>query len=166
MLKAHQLGTYIKFSIAAAILYLVTAWIYISDSSFNEIWLLFLGNMLFASVIAVFVLRYNHNRKERASTVMMVAAGHITAVMGILISCFVCFILLLILSPDVFRVSGVDTTLQDAAPQLENGRTNGYVFVLFANAIIGNISSSSFVSILLPFAATKAQKGESEPSRI
>ncbi|CAN5224839.1 hypothetical protein BH11BAC6_BH11BAC6_12600 [soil metagenome] len=123
MLKIHPLRNYLKFSFIGAILYLITAWKYVQAANYTATWLLFAGNMLFAAVIAMFLLGYNRNRNEAAPAITMVAAGHITAIMGILISCTGIVVLLLVLSPDVFgNANMTNARLANAAPQLE-GKT-------------------------------------------
>ena len=49
--------------------------------------------------------------------------------------------------------------LQESPPQM--GHLNrGLVFVLFMNAIVGNVSTGSFISILLPYTIKRNQKGD------
>jgi hypothetical protein len=95
---------YIKYSTAAAILYCIVVWIYIRDLSFTDSWLLYVGNFLFAFAIAVFIFRYNHQRAEKASSIEMIKASVVIAVTGVLISCVVIVMLLLIYTPDVFNI--------------------------------------------------------------
>jgi hypothetical protein len=162
MLGKSLVTNYLKYAIAAAVLYCITVWIYISRDSFSEIWILYVGNFLFGAVIGIFIFRYNKTKVEKASSIGMLKAAHIAAIIGILLSCIIIFFLLLVFT-DVFR-SYPDTELQKAPSQL-NGKTNGFITVLFLDALVGNFSTSSFVSIILPFTVTKAQQGEKETSK-
>src|SRR5437870_7263021 len=85
--KNHPLKKYMIYSVIAAVAYLIVAGFFISYGSFTAIWLLYVGNMLFALTIAIFILIFNRKRKENASAGLMISAGHITTVMGILIVC-------------------------------------------------------------------------------
>lgn len=145
MLKGHPLCSYFKFSGSAALLYLLIACKYILNERHTGIWILYAGNMLFAAVIAAFILIYNGRSQDAVPAGKMVAAGHIAAVMGILISCAGCLLLLLAVTSHVFgNVSSV----------------------LFVNAVLGNICAASLISILLPFTLIKVQRGEGDAGEL
>ncbi len=156
MFKGQQIRSYIPYSVAAAILYSIIAYIFIHNQTFRSAWLLFIGNILFACCIAVFILSFNKKRKNDGNTGSMVLAGHITAVMGILLSCVLCILIFFLLP--VGGETGASKVLNNAAPQLQSGERNQYLLMLIADAVIGNISASSFISIILPYTAKRNQK--------
>ncbi len=86
MFTKDQILYYLKYSIVAAVLYLVSVVIFFIDN-YNQTYILYIGNVLFAIVIVVFILNFNKKRDKNASSKMMIAAGHITTVMGVLLSC-------------------------------------------------------------------------------
>ena len=159
--KDHPILSYLKFSILASLLYVITAFMFIRDDSFASSWILYLGNMLFAFIIAIFIYTYNLRLHQNAKAQTMIFAGHITAVLGILISCLLIFIIFLLYKPGIFHVMNNNpVSLQNSPPTLQ-GNGHGLMLVLFLNAVIGNISASSFMSIILPFTAKKYQKSNS-----
>jgi len=150
MFKKEYLLSYIKWGIIAAIAYCVFMVSFIKSEEFSSTYLLYIGNILFLVVIALYMLNFNKNKNENASTQTMTAAGHITTVVGIIISCIVAAIAVSIFVPS-------DTVLENAPAVTGTGKTHGMVFMVFMNTIIGNLVAGSFVSIILPFSAKKDQ---------
>ncbi len=161
MLVMDQVKSYFLFSIGAESVYCVTAYMFISQDSFSSSWILFVGNVLFAMVIAAFIFTYNMRYKMNAKPQVMVAAGHITSVMGIVISCVVIFLLLAIVTPHIYHVAANNSDALEKAPPTLQGNGHGLMLVLFMNAVFGNIAASSFISIVLPFTAKRFQKSDS-----
>jgi hypothetical protein len=92
----------------------------------------------------------------------MVAAGHITTIMGILSALALSILLLVIFVPGIFHAEA-GKVLKNAPANTEHGNTNGLVFKVIANAIVGNMATGSFVSIMLPFTLKGDQTKESTP---
>ena len=165
MEKNKKLKQYFTYGIIAAVLYCISVAVYIRSLSFTGIWILFVGNVVFAAVIAAYIFNYNIRRNSDTSSIQMVKQGHIISIIGIVISALLVFLLLVFLVPDVFKsTKDGDATLMSSPTQLY-GKNNGLLFVLVIDLIFGNIATSSFVSFMLPFSITKAQKGEREPTR-
>lgn len=159
MFKDHPIRKYLIYSVIAAISYFIVTCIFISHASFTAIWMLYIGNILFAITIAVFLLMYNKRRKENANTGMMAFAGFITTVMGIIIICALILIVYLV-APGVFNsVPKGSTSFLNAPPQMK-GRIGSFIFDIFVSAIAGNISTGSFISLILPYAAKRNQKAD------
>lgn len=165
MLNAPKLFRYFNYAITAAFLYCLSVWIFIRDASFTDSWMLYVGNTLFSCVIAVFIFRYNRKRDEKASTIKMMIAGLITTIKGVIVSCIISFLLLWIFAPKAINPASNTAEKLIKSPVQLNGKSNGLVMILYMNAINGNISMASFLCIMLPFAVTKSQKGENEPSK-
>ncbi len=159
MLRGHPIKSYLRYSVTAAILYSIVGYIFIHNETFRSAWILFIGNVLFACCIAAFILSYNKRRKQDASAGTMVFAGHITTVMGIIIACIIC-ILIFFLLPGAGGSghTGANEVLNNAAPQLQSGARDQYLLTLIMDAIVGNVSAGSFISIILPYTAKRNQK--------
>jgi hypothetical protein len=154
MLKDHSIKSYLVYSVIAALLYSVAAYIFIRNETFDSSWMLYVGNALFGCCIVTFIILYNKKRKENASTGTMITAGHITTVMGIIITCIIILFLF-------FLVHGVHQAdvLNDTPPQMESGKRHQFLLALFMNAVIGNVSVGSFVSLIVSYAVKRDQKG-------
>lgn len=159
MFKGHPLKSYLVYSVAAAIAYCIIAFMFLNYGSFRYTWILFIGNMLFACCIVTFILLYNNKRNGNAKVGTMVFAGHITTVMGIIIACIIC-VILYYLVPSFHTIANAPTSdvLKNPAPQLRSGKTNEFLLTLILNAVVGNISAGSFISIILPYGAKRNQK--------
>lgn len=164
MFRKEYLASYIKWGIISAIAFCIPMVYFIYSAQYSETWWLYVGNVLFLIVIAAYMLQWNKSKGENASTQTMMAAGHIATVIGIVISCIVAVIVLTIFIPDIFSGGKADTVLEDAPSQTGTGKTNGLVFILFMNAIIGNVCGGSFSSILIPYSARKNQTKDRKSS--
>lgn len=165
MFKKVNWLPYIKFGMLAALIYCIPVYFFLRDAVFQEAWLLYFGNLLFLIVIVAFLFNFNHKRKENAGTVVMLTAGHITTGIGIILACLFSFIMLWIFIPDIFQPGMTDKVLKSAPANTVEDKTSGLAFMVFANAIVGNVSAGSFVSIVFPFSLKGNQTKEREPGR-
>jgi hypothetical protein len=157
MFKKEYLFSYIKWGLISAIAFCIPAIIFIKSADYRSAWLLYLGNVLFLVAIAFYMLVFNKGQRENASTQTMMATGHIATIVGIIISCIVAVIALVIFIPDVFGSGISNKAMEDAPAQTGTGNTHGLVFFVFMNATIGNFCGGSFSSILIPYSARKNQ---------
>lgn len=156
---------FLKNGLIAAIMYCIPVFIFIKQSLFQDAWVLYLGNFLFLIVVVLFLVRFNRNRRDNASSVSMFAAGHILTATGIAISCLLCFVLLIIMVPGFLHSGQAEKVLHGQPAQTVDDKTNGLSFMVFANAILGNISCGSFVSIVFPFSLKGDQTKEAVPPK-
>jgi hypothetical protein len=161
MFRNHKIGSYIKYSVLAAVLFCVTVFIFLKDSTFEGTWWLYVGNALFGVAIALFMLWFNKTKREDASSSSLVMAGHITTVMGIIISCVLSYILLIMLVPGLFQSGEANTAVEGAPATVDTGKTDGLVFIVFMNAIVGNVCTGSFISLILGYSAKRDQTKDS-----
>lgn len=157
MFKKEYLSSYLIFGILSAILFCIPMIIFVSSAKFSSTYWLYVGNVLFLLSIIFFMLSFSKKKGEDASTQTMVAAGHITTAVGIIISIIAAVVALLIFVPDIFNSGQSDSVLQNAPSQTGTGKTHGLVFMLFMNTIIGNLVAGSFPSIILSYTAKKDQ---------
>jgi|GEM_PF-503961 len=162
MTIGHPIKKYLPYSLAAAITYSIIAWIYIGKSNYPDIWILYIGNALFAVVILFFAYYlYKHYINTRSISKMVIGL-HLTSTLAILIACALCFIGLLVLNPHVFSASKDSAAaLTNQAPQLQ-GKNNDLLMVLFVDAIVGNAATGFFISLIFPFSLMRNQKGNKE----
>lgn len=162
MFSKQQILSYLKYAIPAAIVYCIMAGIFLYNDTYILSYLLYIGNMLFGIVILLFLLNFNKKRAKNSKAKYMTAAGHITAVIGILLSCIIIFILLAIMHPAGYEsVSPTANELAKPAAGLK-GDTHALIYVLFMDAVFGNIGIGSFLSFMLPFTAKSDQTSETD----
>jgi hypothetical protein len=161
MLRKLNIRKYFFYSLMAAVLYCIPVLIFIIHATYTDAWLLYLGNFLFMGAITYFMLTFNRKREDNASSTSMLVAGHATTVMGIIIACIISFIILVLLVPGFFHSGVAGKVLADNTPMNVRGNTNGLSFMVFADAVFGNISAGSFISIILAFTVKRDQTRES-----
>jgi predicted ABC-type exoprotein transport system permease subunit len=165
MFKNIHWRQYLPYAIAAAVVYCIPVILYLQRANFTQAWLLYLGNFLFLLAIIFFLFSFNRKRKENAATTSMVAAGHITVVAGIVLACLLSFILLLLFVPGYLHSGTTEKVLSQAPANTVRDKTEGLSFMLFANAIIGNLCVGSASSIIFPFTLKRDQTKEKVPVR-
>jgi flagellar basal body-associated protein FliL len=156
---------YLPYAFAASVAYCIPVVFFIRDASYTQTWLLYIGNFLFLFIIAAFLFSFNRKRKQNAGTVAMVTAGHIVTVMGIILAVLLSTILMMLLIPGFFDAGMADKVMDDAPANNIKGKTNGLVFEIIVDAIVGNVSAGSFASILFPFALKGDQTREEVPKQ-
>lgn len=142
-------------ALAAAAVFCIAAVIYIVRLSFSQTWVLYIGNAVFAVVVALYLGWLYRTAAPKPSLIALIRSGHIAAVAGILVSVVLCLLLLLLLQPLAFVHTGAD--LRKAPAQL-GGIHHGFVLLLLADAVLGNAAISFFISLLLPFSIIRYQR--------
>ena len=165
MLKDVTWRPYLKYGVIAALLYSIPVYFFLRDASFTEAWLLYLGNLFFCVIITLFLFHFNTVRNQNAGTLVMLTAGQITAGIGIVLSCLVAFIMLVIFVPGLFQPGVPGKVLENAPVNTVKDRTRGLAFMIFANAVVGNIFTAGFVSIVFPFSLKRIQTREKETGK-
>ncbi len=163
MLKDLHWKHYIKYGLAAAVLYSVPLIFLLKHTAYSQIWLLYLGNFLFMLTVAGFLLIFNRHRDKNASSTAMILAGAAVSILGIIISCLIAFILLSIMIPGLFHSGVPDKVLTGAPASTVPDKINGLLFMIFGNAAIGNGAAGLFVSIIFPFTLKGDQTKEKVP---
>lgn len=165
MFKGTNMRPYLKFGLMAAIIYCIPVVIFLSNIAYQHAWLVYLGNLLFIIPIVAFLIDFNNKRKKNAGSIVMLAAGHITTAAGILISCVLSLILLMIFVPSFLQPGGGAEVLENAPTTAGSTQSDSLAFMIISNAIIGNLSAGSFVSIVFPFALKSDQTKEKVPRK-
>lgn len=158
MFTKQQVLPFLKYSIAAAIIYLICVVIFLYDDTYTMTWVLYLGNMLFAGVMVFFVVNFNKKADNSSHTQKVITSGLTTALIGTIISCLAIFIILAIMKPSSYSyVANTASELAKPAPALE-GSAHSLMFILFMDAVFGNMGASAFVSFMLPNMMRKYQE--------
>jgi hypothetical protein len=157
---------YVKYGCIAAAFYCTTVTLFCRDANFTDTWLLFAGNLLFLVIISISLFSFNRQRRSNASTVSMLAAGNITTITGIIISCIASIIILAIYVPVLFHTGTTTNVLANKPANTIGGKTKGMVFMIFMDALIGNFVSGFAASIIFSFTLKRNQEGEKESAEL
>lgn len=143
------------FAFLAAIAYCTTAIYFMKQMAYEDSYILYIGNFLFAAVIGIFVAWFYKKHERNIGTIKLVVIGAKTAVAGIITTCILVFLLMLIVTPQVFRPAALHQIQLRASPAQFEGKNQGFATILFLNAILGNAAASFFISLLIPFSVMK-----------
>ena len=155
MLEIKFIKQIMTSAAAAALVYCITVFFYIKRMAYEESYILYVGNFLFALVIGIFVAWFYKMHERAVSTVRLVVVGAKTAVAGIGIACVLIFFMILIFAPSAFKSADTVHAALNNAPGQFGGKSRGFGSILYFNAILGNMGASFFISLLIPFAVMK-----------
>ena len=139
------------FGAIAAVAFCVPVFFFIQRAQYAGAWLLYLGSFLFMAVVAYHILRDSKKRGDNESTVALVFASHMVTIAGIIIACFLSFILLSSMVPGYLGKGMADKLLKGEPAHSLKDKTDGLSIDVFMAATIINFSVGSFVSIIFPF---------------
>jgi len=145
----------ISFSVAAAIAYCIPVYYYIHRMTYEESYVLYVGNFLFAAVIGIFIAWFYKKHESSIGTIRLVVIGGKAAVAGIVAACILVTCMLFIFAPQVFNSAVSENATLKGAPAQFNGKNLGFGQVLYLNAVLGNAGASFFISLLIPFSVMK-----------
>jgi hypothetical protein len=165
MLKGTNLKPYIAYSLIAAMVYIIPVIFFLKAADYTRAWLLYLGNFLFLLAIAFFLFSFNRKRERNAGTLVMLTATSIATVIGTALAFILSLGLLFIFVPDLFQPGTTERALAGAPDNSVLDKTNGLMFMVLANSLVGNISCGHFVAIIFPFAMKGDQTKEKVPKR-
>lgn len=165
MLKNLHCEKYIKYAALAALLYCVPVYFFLKTATWSQSWLLYLGNALFMVTVASFLLIFNRNKDENASSMSMIIAGSTVAILGVIVSVLLAFILLWAMIPDLFQAGPPEKVLTHAPASTIPDKANGLIFMILASCTIGNGVAGLFVCILFPFTLKGDQTKEKVPPK-
>jgi hypothetical protein len=140
----------IIFAVAAAIAYCIPIYYYIRRSDYTASWLLYLGNFLFMTVMAIFIIYRSRINPPNKGILSLVISGQKEVFLAMGLALVFSFILLVLLVPGLFGSGMPGKSLANRPANSIPTRTNGLEFAVMVNSIIGNFVTGAFVSILLP----------------
>jgi hypothetical protein len=76
---------------------------------------------------------------------------HVTTIVGIIVACITCFVLMTALIPGYLNSGNTDKALTDAAPPTILDKTSGLSFKIIISVILLIFFTGSFVGITFPF---------------
>lgn len=140
MLRKVNLKPTLISGLIAGILFSIPVFFVIRDNMYSRAWLLYMGNFLFLIEIWIHTIRENKLRRENESTVALVFISHMATIAGIVVSCLLCFILLVAMVPGYFEGGIADKALVGEPANTVRGNTNGLSFKIFLSATVIHFS--------------------------
>src|SRR5689334_16589363 len=110
MLKKLNKKATLITGIIAGVAFCIPAFIYIRSANYENTWMLYMGSFLFMIVVWIHTMIESKKRDNNESTVALMFASHMGTMVGIVVSCILCFLLLSLLVPG-YLSSGHPKTL-------------------------------------------------------
>jgi hypothetical protein len=149
----------------AGLLFSIPTFFFIYRASYNDSWLLYVGSMLFFTMIVLGVLVFSKKRGGNESTVAMVFESEMTTLIGVSTALIVSLVLLMLMVPGFFHAGMAGKQLTDEPANTIHGKTNGLIFKVIVLSILANFCFGSFASIIFPFSAKRNQtKDDKDPA--
>lgn len=152
----------LQFAVLEAIAFCIPVFFYIRDDMYAHTWLLYLGSFFFLILTVVHTLRDGKRRGGYERTFTLVFDSHMITILGIILSCLLSFIMLLIFVPQYFNHSNIDVSVVGEPPQNQSRGTDGPGLKIFMIAVIANFAVGSIVGILLPFYSGRGRGNSGE----
>ncbi|MEP6949696.1 MAG: hypothetical protein ABI863_10500 [Ginsengibacter sp.] len=135
----------IKYGILPAISYCIPVLFFIREDTYSDTWLLYLGNGLFLA--CMFILGVVYNRKKNINGSVSYN-GWVITVISVVLACILILVLLVLFAPGVYHISSTSEIFQQAPAAISKKGSGALLFMLFANAIIGNFCAGTFATLI------------------
>lgn len=143
---------YILFGTIAAILYMIPVLIFLSNHTYENLYYLYIGCVLFAAAIFYYVYRLLYRRYTGKSAGSMLIAGELATLSGVIIACIFVIIAMFITFPDLFASNSGNQVLEGGSAQPRK-----LLLMILGTAIIGNVFLGSIISVVVSYAGKRDQ---------
>lgn len=158
----RHLKEYALYGLLAGLLYSIMAWYFLHKSTYSNSAFLYIGSILFLLVIMFYTIRLTHRRPFYKSTGLMLVAGHIAIIVGVLVSSICALILCFIYIPGFLSNESPDSFLNNA-PLGFNNNNEGTLVILFLTATLANFLASSFICTVVSYVIKPNQTKDKTP---
>lgn len=159
----RHLREYILWGLLAGLAYSVPVLVYLSVATYYYSATLFIGCILFMFVILLYAIKLTRRRPEYKSTWMMIIAGHMVVLTGIIISVLCSIILCFIYIPG-FMSGGSDGSYLRGAPDAMNKNNTGTLMLIAITSILVNFGVGGVMSIIVSYAVKPNQTKDETPT--
>ena len=154
---------YIRYPFIAAILYSISVIVFLFNTSYQNVWVLYIGNILFCATVLWSLFHFNHKLRDSASIQSMFLVGLKITLYGLIIASIICFILLAIkyYAFNAHPAAMPENKLLDQSPgQAGHDASGELVASLFTNTVVINAVLGGLAAALGSTVAKKNQKTE------
>jgi len=160
----NELRTYyIKYPLLAALLYSIPLLIFLFNTAYQNVWILYIGNILFCGMVLWSLIHFNHKVRDEASVPSMFMVGLKITLHGLLMASVLCFILLGIRYYlfTVHPAANPENKLLEQSPSQAGNDTSGELLsTLFTNTVVINAVLGGLIAGLGATVAKKNQRTE------
>jgi hypothetical protein len=151
MLKKVNIRSTLTYGLIGAVAFCIPIFFYIQSANYEDSWLLYLGSFFFMIVASIYTMQDSKKRRNNESTIALVFSSHLTTITGIILSCIICLLMLIIFVPGYLGDGPADKVLTQEPANTIKDKTNGLSVKIFLTATVINFAAASFCGIVLPF---------------
>jgi hypothetical protein len=140
---------YIRYSVWAAVFNTLSIIVYLFARNYTNVWVLYIGNILFCAVVLMGVFKGNHRVHDTASVRSLFMMGFKITIYGTLLATVLCLLLLLINS----MFSGISSP--DVPSQAGRG---DILFMILSSTIAVNVALGALAALIGATVVKKNQK--------
>lgn len=156
----QHIKEYILYGTIAAIMYMIPVVIFLYNHTYENLYYLYIGCILFMGTIFYYVYRLLYQRYTQKRAVSMLIAGELATMSGVVISCIAIVIAMFITFPNLLSSVPASEVTQDVAAQPRR-----LLLMILATAIIGNFGVGSFIAVVVAYAGKRDQT-EDKPAQL
>lgn len=154
---------YLMWGALAGLAYSVPVLVYLAMANYYYSATVFIGCILFMFVILTYTMRLTKRRPEYKSTWMMIIAGHMVILTGIVIAVLMSFLLCFIFIPGFMSGHSPDTFLQES-PQAVNRHNASTLMMIAITSTLVNFGVGGVISIIVSYAVKLNQTKDKTPT--
>ncbi len=151
---------YFLYGTRAALFYIVPVIYFLYHHSYENLYVLYLGCMLFMAGIFLYCYRLLFHRYTEKRAVSVMIAGLLTTFAGIAVCIVFAVIAMLFAFPGLLHSMPPNSVIKDAPATIETTHPGRLLVMILATAILGNFLVGSFISIITSYANKKDQTKE------
>jgi hypothetical protein len=148
--KPH-LREYLLYGVLAAIGYLLFVVIFLVNNKYENIYLLFFGNVAFILSIAIHAILQIRRKFEGQSTVRMLISSHLAIIVGVVLAVILSIIAVFVFFGDLSDVKPTDAIVEDGKFGAGANRPSGLLMMILIYATVPNFALSSFISVIISY---------------
>lgn len=148
--KSASKSFYAFASIITAVLSSLPMLYFIRSSRYQDIWILWIGDMIFLLSMVVITYYLNRNKAANATTGSMLIAGHTITAISTVLLCIILFVALSVIDPSIYDSSKTNI-IRNEPSWLSGDKNDGMFLILFAHAVLVTFGAGSFASLVTSY---------------
>ena len=152
MFDKQHIREYFIYGSIAALLYMIPVWFFLKNNAFQNLYLLFVGSLLFMFCIFFYAYKLIYRPYPSRKAVAMLTAGNLASMVGVAISVILVLISVFLFFPHLIKEVPHNQVLSGSPVTLQPDRPIGLLGTILLVTIIGNIAVGSFISIITAYA--------------
>lgn len=140
LFDVDHLKDYTFYGLLSGIFFSISVWFFLYNADYKQTWIMYGGSAFFTFIVMLYLIKASQNKDENLTSKMMIFAGHLMVVAGIIMSVFFCLILIHDYKSEYLAAQNI------LMPSTHGNTTN--LLTLFLPALLVNLLSGSFISLM------------------